>query len=112
MSRLARVLLVPALLSAVATPVWAARADAKADLALTEPLLRGLAWREVGPYRGGRSAAVEGIASQPLTYYFGSTGGGVWKTTDGGASWKNVSDGFFGGSIGAVAVAPSDPNIV
>lgn len=112
MSTLSRVLLVPVLLVSVATPVAAARAETKASLVFTEPLLRGLAWREVGPYRGGRSAAVEGIATQPLTYYFGSTGGGVWKTSDGGASWKNVSDGFFGGSIGAVAVAPSDPNVV
>jgi photosystem II stability/assembly factor-like uncharacterized protein len=69
-------------------------------------------WREVGPFRGGRVAAVEGIASQPNTYYFGGTGGGVWKTTDGGVSWKNVSDGFFGGSIGAVAASEWDPNVV
>jgi photosystem II stability/assembly factor-like uncharacterized protein len=69
-------------------------------------------WREVGPYRGGRSAAVEGIASQPKTYYFGSVGGGVWKTVDGGETWKAVSDGFFGGSIGAVAVSEWDPNVV
>jgi photosystem II stability/assembly factor-like uncharacterized protein len=69
-------------------------------------------WREVGPFRGGRSAAVEGIASQPNTYYFGSVGGGVWKTVDAGVTWKAVSDGFFGGSIGAVAVAESDPNVV
>jgi photosystem II stability/assembly factor-like uncharacterized protein len=75
-------------------------------------LFKPLAWREVGPYRGGRSAAVEGIAAQPKTYYFGSTGGGVWKTTDGGETWKNVSDGFFGGSIGAVAVSEWDPNVV
>ncbi len=73
---------------------------------------KALPWREVGPYRGGRVSAVEGVASQPLTYYMGSTGGGVWKTIDGGATWKSVSDGFFGGSIGAVAVAPSDPNVV
>src|SRR5690349_6697563 len=69
-------------------------------------------WREVGPFRGGRSAAVEGIASQPNTYYFGSVGGGVWKTVDGGETWKAVSDGFFGGSIGAVAVSEWDPNVV
>jgi photosystem II stability/assembly factor-like uncharacterized protein len=69
-------------------------------------------WRDVGPFRGGRSAAVEGIASQPNTYYFGSVGGGVWKTLDGGRTWKAVSDGFFGGSIGAVAVSDSDPNVV
>ena len=73
---------------------------------------KGLKWREVGPFRGGRCAAVEGIASQPNTYYFGATGGGVWKTTDGGETWKNVSDGFFGGSIGAVAVSDYDPNVV
>src|SRR5213594_3382888 len=75
-------------------------------------ILKGLQWREVGPYRGGRADAVEGIADQPDVYYFGSTGGGVWKTTDGGQTWKPVSDGFFGGSIGAIAVAPSDPAIV
>lgn len=73
---------------------------------------KAMQWREVGPYRGGRSAAVEGIPSQPKTYYFGSVGGGVWKTTDGGETWKNVSDGFFGGSIGAVAVSEWDPNVV
>ena len=71
-----------------------------------------LKWREIGPFRGGRSAAVTGIPSQPNTYYFGSVGGGVWKTTDGGVSWSAVSDGFFGGSSGAVAVAESDPNVV
>jgi photosystem II stability/assembly factor-like uncharacterized protein len=73
---------------------------------------KGLKWREIGPYRGGRSAAVEGIAAQPNVYYFGSVGGGVWKTTDGGETWKPVSDGFFGGSIGAVAVSEWDPNVV
>jgi photosystem II stability/assembly factor-like uncharacterized protein len=75
-------------------------------------VLKNLAWREVGPYRGGRADAVAGIADQPDVYYFGSTGGGVWKTLDGGQTWKSVSDGFFGGSIGAVAVAPSDPAVV
>lgn len=88
------------------------------SLAATPPAVydpaqyKAMQWREVGPYRGGRSAAVEGIASQPNVYYFGATGGGVWKTVDGGESWKPVSDGFFGGSIGAVAVAESDPNVV
>ncbi|HKS22502.1 MAG TPA: glycosyl hydrolase [Thermoanaerobaculia bacterium] len=75
-------------------------------------LLKNMKWREVGPYRGGRSSAVEGISGQPNVYYFGSSGGGVWKTTDGGQTWKPVSDGFFGGSVGAVAVAPSDPAVV
>ena len=76
------------------------------------PLFNELSWREIGPYRGGRSAAVTGVQSQPHIYYFGSTGGGVWKTVDGGSSWHNVSDGFFGGSIGAVAVSDTDPNVV
>ncbi len=70
------------------------------------------AWRCVGPFRGGRSAAVAGHVDQPLTYWMGACGGGVWKTDDAGAHWRNVSDGFFGGSIGSVAVAPSDPNVV
>src|SRR3954451_13808361 len=75
-------------------------------------ILKGMQWREVGPYRGGRADAVVGIADQPNVYYFGSTGGGVWKTVDAGQTWKPVSDGFFGGTIGAVAVAPSDPSDV
>ena len=69
-------------------------------------------WRQIGPFRGGRSAAVTGVAGEAKTYYFGACGGGVWKTTDAGENWHNVSDGFFGGSIGAVAVAPSDADIV
>lgn len=76
------------------------------------PQIQALQWREVGPYRGGRSAAVAGIPGLEDTYYFGATGGGVWKTTNGGKSWANVSDGFFGGSIGAVAVSQWDPNVI
>ncbi len=71
-----------------------------------------LKWREVGPYRGGRVAAVTGIRGDRGTYYFGGTGGGVWKTVDAGRTWTNVSDGTFGGSIGAVAVSDWDPNVV
>ena len=69
-------------------------------------------YRSIGPFRGGRSAAVVGVANQPKLFYFGATGGGVWKTTDGGITYKNISDGYFGGSIGSVAVAPSDPNVL
>lgn len=75
-------------------------------------LYNALEYRNIGPYRGGRSAAVAGIPGQPLTYYFGATGGGVWKTEDGGSSWQNISDGYFGGSIGAVAVSEWDPNVI
>ena len=76
--------------------------------------LKILQWRGIGPYRGGRSAAVTGVGRQPMVYYFGATGGGVWKTTDGGANWECVSDNsaFGTGSVGAVAVAESDPNVV
>ncbi|HWO01128.1 MAG TPA: glycosyl hydrolase, partial [Blastocatellia bacterium] len=76
-------------------------------------LLKGLQWRSIGPYRGGRATAVAGVTSQPNVFYFGSTGGGVWKTTDGGINWDNVSDEYFKtGSVGAIGVAESDPNVV
>src|SRR5438093_476029 len=72
-----------------------------------------LRWRNIGPFRGGRVTAVAGIASQPLVYYMGATGGGVWKTDDAGLTWNNVSDGFFHtGSVGAVSVSQSNPDIV
>ncbi|MFT7678435.1 MAG: photosystem II stability/assembly factor-like uncharacterized protein [Planctomycetota bacterium] len=80
--------------------------------AFDQGLWEALEWREVGPYRGGRSAAVAGLPADRDTYYFGAAGGGVWKTGDGGLHWNNVSDGFFGGSIGAVAVSAWDPNVV
>lgn len=75
-------------------------------------LYNGLSWRMIGPHRGGRSTAVAGIAGQPDRYLMGTTGGGVWQTDDAGTTWTNVSDGFFGGSIGAVDVADSDPNVI
>ncbi|MEK9565896.1 MAG: glycosyl hydrolase [Flavobacteriaceae bacterium] len=71
-----------------------------------------LQYRSLGPHRGGRSAAVTGVPGKPNLYYFGATGGGVWKTADGGQTYENISDGFFGGSIGSVAVAASDPNVL
>ena len=70
-------------------------------------------WREVGPWRGGRSCAVTGVPGQPNLYYMGTTGGGVWRTQDGGQTWKNISDGFLKtGSVGAIELAPSDPNVI
>ncbi|KPK80971.1 MAG: glycosyl hydrolase, partial [Gemmatimonas sp. SM23_52] len=78
-----------------------------------ESLFSALKWRSIGPYRGGRVTAVAGVPDQPLVYYMGATGGGVWKTVDGGMTWEPVSDEYFGtGSIGGIAVAPSDPNVV
>jgi len=88
-----------------------------ADLVLcsifSPSLYKAMSWRCIGPYRGGRATAVTGIPSQPYTYYFGATGGGVWKSEDGGLNWRPVSDGFFKtGSVGAIAVSEYDPNIV
>ena len=77
-----------------------------------EDQYKALEYRLIGPFRGGRSAAVTGVPNKPNLFYFGSTGGGVWKTLDGGRTWENISDGFFGGSIGAVSVAKSDPNVI
>jgi photosystem II stability/assembly factor-like uncharacterized protein len=74
---------------------------------------KGLKWRNIGPYRGGRSITATGIKQNPQIYYFGSTGGGIWKTEDAGISWKNISDGFLKtGSVGSIAVAESDPNLL
>ncbi len=74
---------------------------------------KALRWRCIGPYRGGRVTAVAGVVQKPLIFYMGATGGGVWKTEDAGLTWFNISDGFFKtGSVGAIAVSPSDPNIV
>lgn len=91
-----------------------APAEVEAEAPAIDPsLYQGMKWRLVGPFRGGRSNTATGVIGDPLTYYFGATGGGVWKTTDAGNTWKNVSDGFIKtGSVGAVAVAPSDPNVV
>ena len=76
-------------------------------------ILKGLNYRNIGPFRGGRSVAVAGHDDQPYIYYTGFTGGGVYKTTDGCATWYNISDGFFKtGSVGAIDVADSDPNVI
>jgi photosystem II stability/assembly factor-like uncharacterized protein len=74
--------------------------------------LKILEWRNIGPFRGGRSCAVTGVPGKPNLFYFGATGGGVWKTMDGGRTWSNISDGFFGGSIGSISVAASDHNVI
>ncbi|WP_412069312.1 glycosyl hydrolase [Rubrivirga sp. IMCC43871] len=88
--------------------------DVRAQLAtpVDSTLFESLEYRLVGPFRGGRASGVAGIPGDALTYYQGATGGGVWRTQDGGGSWENISDGYFGGSIGSVAVAESDPNVI
>jgi photosystem II stability/assembly factor-like uncharacterized protein len=77
-----------------------------------DPLFKGMKYRVIGPFRGGRSLTASGIPGDPTTYYFGSTGGGVWKSTDGAITWTPLFDKEAVGSIGSLAVAPSDPNIV
>jgi photosystem II stability/assembly factor-like uncharacterized protein len=82
-------------------------------LSYPDSLYNAMEWRNIGPFRGGRSTASTGVVGEPFTYYFGSVGGGVWKTTDAGLHWKNISDKFFNAtSIGAIAVAESDPNVI
>jgi len=76
-------------------------------------IFKPLKWRSIGPFRGGRSVCGTGVVGDPKTYYMGTTGGGLWKTEDMGLSWRNISDGFFKtGSVGAIAVAESDSNVV
>jgi len=93
--------------------VFGQRQQGNAAQQLPDPL-KTLQWRSIGPYRGGRSTAVTGVASQPMVFYYGATGGGVWKTTDGGINWESVSDGsvFGTGSVGAIALSDSDPNTI
>src|SRR5690606_12750749 len=72
-----------------------------------------LAWRNIGPHRGGRVVAVAGHPTEKGTFYFGGVGGGVWKTTNAGSHWTNITDGYLTTSaIGAIALAPSDPNVI
>ena len=101
----------PALAAAQARSNAATPVAARPDSAWRE--VTGLGWRNIGPSRGGRSVAVAGIAGQPLTYFAGYTGGDLWRTDDAGINWRNISDGqFTSSSLGAIAVAPSDPNVL
>ena len=97
-----------------ATPASADPNPAETPKPQFDPSLwSGMQWREVGPFRGGRAVAIEGVPSEPNTYYFGAVAGGIWKTTDGGANWKPVFDKqHTPSSIGALAVSASDPNVI
>jgi photosystem II stability/assembly factor-like uncharacterized protein len=121
MSSAVRPVLVAVLLAVAAAPFPAAAqrtgraapAAAAPRAAYDSTLFHGMRWRAIGPFRGGRVTAVAGVRGEPMTYYQGATGGGVWKTTDAGITWTPLSDSAFGsGSIGAIAVAESDPNVV
>jgi photosystem II stability/assembly factor-like uncharacterized protein len=114
-----RILVVTGFTFAVALGILAgaARTSGQATVPATSPFgpecWQALKWRNIGPNRGGRSIAVAGSAKRPLEYYFGATGGGLWKTTDGGQTWAPVTDGkIASSSVGAVAVAESNPDVV
>jgi photosystem II stability/assembly factor-like uncharacterized protein len=98
-----------ALLGVLILPALAA---AQAAAPLDTAAVGSLRWRELGPFRGGRSAAVAGSVARPMEYWMGTTGAGVFKTTDGGQSWASMTDKYFGGTIGAIAVVPGNPDIV
>ncbi|MCJ7467519.1 MAG: glycosyl hydrolase, partial [Maribacter sp.] len=113
-----RKILITILVLALAIPLGNAQSKRKTKMAtpevvLTDSMFHGLKWRNIGPFRGGRSVASSGVVGQPMTYYFGGVGGGIWKTVDDGITWKNVSDGFLKtGTVGAIGVSESNPNIV
>ena len=109
---LAVLLLLAATASAQRTPKNRDKAANATAAVYDSVLYNGLRWRSIGPYRGGRSGTVTGVPGNPNLYYMGTAGGGVWRTTDGGGTWGNITDKYFGGSIGAVAVSESDPNVI
>jgi photosystem II stability/assembly factor-like uncharacterized protein len=100
------------LLSAVLAVAPLSAATAQTPAAYDTAAFTALTWREIGPFRGGRSVAVAGSTNRPWEYYAGTTGGGVFKTMDGGMTWTPVSDATFGGTVGAIAIAESNPDIV
>ena len=115
--------MLPVSLALLAASLTAAPVDAQVAAPRPAPMARlsapydssafaALTWREIGPFRGGRSVAVAGSATRPAEYYMGTTGGGVFKSTDGGMTWAAITDKFFGGTIGAIGVSESNPDIV
>src|SRR5688500_816480 len=105
----AALLLITLVFPGISLPVEARQASANVD----PSLYSGMRWRSIGPARGGRSIAVAGSAARPNEYFFGAVGGGVWKTTDYGITWTPVGDtNFRTSSVGAIAIAPSNPDVV
>jgi photosystem II stability/assembly factor-like uncharacterized protein len=95
------------------SPIFAQVRDSDSGAIYDPSLFNGLKYRCIGPSRGGRVTTVTGISSQPSVFYMGATGGGVWKTVDYGRNWTNMTDGYLEtGSIGAIQVADSDPDVV
>ena len=110
--KLLRYLLPLLLITFFCENIEAQRSKKQEGPAYEESLYNSVSWRLVGPFRGGRAGTATGVIGNPNLYYMGTAGGGVWKTEDAGSTWECISDGYFGGSIGAVAVSESDPNII
>ncbi len=108
-----KLLLFPLILLSITTFTFAQSSSSTASSSAVSEIYQGLKFRNIGPFRGGRTNAVIGVEGDNQTYYFGGVGGGLWKTEDAGVSWKNISDGFFKtGSVGAIAIAQSDANVM
>lgn len=105
-------LLIPCSASPQTQPLPGVAASPASPTLYDSTAFAALRWREIGPFRGGRSVAVAGSSKRPNEYYFGTTGGGVFKTTDGGITWAPVTDKYFGGTIGAIGISESNPDIV
>ena len=100
------------LISISFTPLAQKKNNSRNTLSFNKELYNSINYRLVGPFRGGRAGTVAGVIGNNNLYYMGTAGGGVWKTEDAGNTWESISDGYYGGSIGAIAVSESDPNII
>jgi photosystem II stability/assembly factor-like uncharacterized protein len=109
MGRVGRKIAILQIALLVGVMLWGVRAGAQT---VNAEAMKGLQWRQIGPFRGGRVLAVTGVVGEPSTYYFGAVAGGVWKTTNGGWTWTPLTDKTGIMSVGAIAVAPSDPNVI
>ncbi len=113
MKKIYLLILIPLLCSSLFVQAQKSKKTEPAEKPSPEKQFNALKFRNIGPFRGGRTNAVSGVPGDPLTYYFGGVGGGIWKTEDAGISWRNISDGFLkSGSVGAIAIAPSDQNVI